>query len=195
MLSKFRPRSAYDVMAAGALFIALGGSAYAATQLPQNSVGTAQLKNGAVTFPKIAAGAKARRIWMDTNAGIKPGTVFETSDFKLTTYCDGYAGGVGLRAKAPANVAVSGMSMEHDEGGQQSSGPFSDFVKGGHDFGVAATSLGAIDRDAVTLTIQSYPPGKDTARNYTLDVVLARATINGANKCFAYGTITPATRG
>jgi hypothetical protein len=37
-----------------ALFLALGGAAYAATQLPKNSVGTKQLKNGAVTAGKIA---------------------------------------------------------------------------------------------------------------------------------------------
>jgi hypothetical protein len=36
-----------------ALFIALGGTTYAATALPKNSVGTKQLKKGAVTKAKI----------------------------------------------------------------------------------------------------------------------------------------------
>lgn len=36
-----------------ALFMSLGGVGYAATQLPDNSVGTAQLKNDAVTYQKI----------------------------------------------------------------------------------------------------------------------------------------------
>jgi hypothetical protein len=36
-----------------ALFVALGGSSYAALQLPKGSVGTKQLKNGAVTSPKV----------------------------------------------------------------------------------------------------------------------------------------------
>jgi len=36
-----------------ALFVALGGTAYAATSLPNNSVGTKQLKKNAVTAPKI----------------------------------------------------------------------------------------------------------------------------------------------
>lgn len=37
-----------------ALFVALGGTTYAAVSLPRNSVGTAQLRNGAVTKQKIA---------------------------------------------------------------------------------------------------------------------------------------------
>jgi hypothetical protein len=43
-----------NVIAVIALFVALGGGAYAATRLPARSVGTAQLKKGAVTRAKIA---------------------------------------------------------------------------------------------------------------------------------------------
>jgi hypothetical protein len=43
-----------NVAATLALFLALGGAAYAATTLPRNSVGTAQLKAQAVTAAKIA---------------------------------------------------------------------------------------------------------------------------------------------
>ena len=39
-----------------ALFVALGGTSYAAFSLPKNSVGTAQLKTGAVTGSKLKAG-------------------------------------------------------------------------------------------------------------------------------------------
>lgn len=42
------------VVAVIALFVALGGTSYAALRLPKNSVGTAQLKRGAVTKGKIA---------------------------------------------------------------------------------------------------------------------------------------------
>lgn len=40
-----------------ALFVALGGTSYAAIKLPGNSVGSKQLKNGAVTNKKIGKGA------------------------------------------------------------------------------------------------------------------------------------------
>jgi hypothetical protein len=45
------------VVATIALFVALGGTGYAAFGLPRNSVGTKQLKNGAVTTSKIRDGA------------------------------------------------------------------------------------------------------------------------------------------
>jgi hypothetical protein len=48
-----------NVVATLALFVALGGASYAAFKLPKNSVGTKQLKNGAVTQPKISAAARS----------------------------------------------------------------------------------------------------------------------------------------
>ena len=46
-----------NVVSVLALFVALGGSAYAATQIPRNSVGTKQLKNRSITAAKIRNGA------------------------------------------------------------------------------------------------------------------------------------------
>jgi hypothetical protein len=45
------------VVACIALLVALGGTGYAALRLPKNSVGTKQLRNGAVTGKKLAKGA------------------------------------------------------------------------------------------------------------------------------------------
>jgi hypothetical protein len=42
-----------------ALFVALGGTSYAATQLPDNSVGTRQIRPGSVTPAKLAPGLDA----------------------------------------------------------------------------------------------------------------------------------------
>jgi hypothetical protein len=51
-----RPSPALFI-ATAALFLALGGTGYAAFKLAKNSVGTKQLKNGAVTTKKIKNGA------------------------------------------------------------------------------------------------------------------------------------------
>jgi len=55
------PRLTYaNVMSSLALFVALGGTSYAVTQLPRDSVGNRQLKANAVTSNKIRAGAVQR---------------------------------------------------------------------------------------------------------------------------------------
>jgi hypothetical protein len=64
MKRRLRGPSPAFVIALIALFVALGGTSYAALSLPPNSVGTRQLKNGAVTSKKVAPklivyGAKA----------------------------------------------------------------------------------------------------------------------------------------
>ena len=54
-----------------ALFVALGGTSYAAFNLPKNSVGTPQLRTGAVTPAKINHGLIGGyvRAWAITNNG------------------------------------------------------------------------------------------------------------------------------
>ncbi len=47
-----------NVMATLAVFLVLGGGAYAATSLPKNSVGSQQLKAGAITPPKLSGAVK-----------------------------------------------------------------------------------------------------------------------------------------
>lgn len=55
MLARLRSCLSYaNVMATIAVFVALGGGAYAAFKLPANSVGSRQLKNSAVTPKKVA---------------------------------------------------------------------------------------------------------------------------------------------
>ena len=52
-----------------ALFVALGGTSYAAIALPKNSVGTAQLKKNAVTTAKVKNGSLVKA---DFKAGQLP---------------------------------------------------------------------------------------------------------------------------
>jgi hypothetical protein len=69
MLSALRNRLTYaNVMATIALFVALGGTGYAAISLPKGSVGSKQLKMGAVTAKKIKKGAV-------TSAAVKDGSL------------------------------------------------------------------------------------------------------------------------
>ena len=58
-MSRFRLRrpGGATLIAVVALFVALGGTGYAAFSLPKNSVGSKQLKNNAVTTSKIKNGA------------------------------------------------------------------------------------------------------------------------------------------
>jgi hypothetical protein len=58
LMEKLRPRLTYaNVIATLALFLALGGGAYAAIQLPKNSVGSKQLRKNSVIAAKIKNGA------------------------------------------------------------------------------------------------------------------------------------------
>src|SRR5215213_6439022 len=68
-MRELRGRLTYaNAMATIAVFIALGGTSYAISKLPKNSVGTKQLKKNAVTTPKIKNGAV-------TAAKIKDGAI------------------------------------------------------------------------------------------------------------------------
>src|SRR3954447_7964762 len=56
-MTRLRARLSYaNVMATLALFIALGGSSYAAVKLPRNSVGATQIRAGAVRSSEVKNG-------------------------------------------------------------------------------------------------------------------------------------------
>lgn len=57
MSRRSTPLSYANVTATLALVFALGGSAYAATQLPENSVGRAQIRKNAITSAKVENGS------------------------------------------------------------------------------------------------------------------------------------------
>jgi hypothetical protein len=57
-MKQIRERLTYaNVMSSIAVFLVLGGAAFAATQLPKNSVGSKQLKKGAVSSSKVKDGS------------------------------------------------------------------------------------------------------------------------------------------
>jgi hypothetical protein len=91
-----------NVVASLALFLALGGVGYAATQLPNNSVGTPQLKANAVTTGKV-----------------KNGTLLE-KDFKPGQIPAGAKGDAGATGAAGPAGAQGPMG---DTGAKGATGP------------------------------------------------------------------------
>ncbi len=88
-LTRLRHHVVTNVVAYAALFVALGGTSYAAAELAPNSVGTAQLKTGAVTATKIHNNAI-------TAAKIKDGTL------KMKDFAPGQLRIAVKTAKGPA---------------------------------------------------------------------------------------------
>jgi hypothetical protein len=80
----------HNVLGLVAIFIALGGSAYALGSLPKNSVGTKQLKNGAVTGKKVAKNTL-------TGANINASTLGTVPDASNAASSD-RLGGLGANA-------------------------------------------------------------------------------------------------
>ena len=91
-----RPSPAF-VLACVALFVALGGTGYAALQLPKNSVGSKQIKKGAVKTSEIANNAV-------TGAKVRGGSL-TASDFQAGSLPRGEKGERGERGPAgPAGL-------------------------------------------------------------------------------------------
>jgi hypothetical protein len=84
-----------------ALFVALGGTSYAATQLPKNSVGTTQIKANAVTAPKVKDGSLSA-------ADFKPGS--------LPAGGQGPAGPAGLEGPQGLQGGVGPKGDKGDKG-------------------------------------------------------------------------------
>ena len=148
-MTKINEKLTYaNVVATLALFIAVGGtSAYAANQLSANSVGTKQLKNGAVTKVKLADGVQGER---------------------------GPEGKQGLRGPqgnpgAPGAPGESGATHAVVRGGDGSGGPVAAVVKcepgeiatggGGYTLGPEALGGGLIESSVPVYNSHGEPTG------------------------------------
>jgi hypothetical protein len=119
-IAPLRPRLTYaNVTSTLALFIAIGGVSYAATQLGPNTVGTVQLRNHAVTMPKLAASA-TRSLRLHCRRGTRAalGACFEprerpAADFYLASgTCQSLGGRLPTIAEMEAATYVHGLLPE-----------------------------------------------------------------------------------
>ena len=102
-----------NVVACAALFIALGGASYAAFKLPKNSVGTRQIKAGAVTGAKIKAGAIGQA-QIDLGAlGTVPSAAHANAADSATKAAEAAIAGLATRATSATNADnLDGLSAQ-----------------------------------------------------------------------------------
>jgi hypothetical protein len=106
-----------------ALFITVGGTSYAAARLPANSVGTAQLRKGAVTAPKLAKRAvdttKVKNATL-VAADFAPGQIPQGS--KGATGPQGATGPTGAKGD-PGPAGVTDILLATGSSGSDGSSP------------------------------------------------------------------------
>jgi hypothetical protein len=100
-----------DVMSTLAAFVALGGVGYAAATLPANSVGSKQIKKGAVTSSDVRNGSLARD---DFRNGVLP---------TATSGTDGTNGGDGASGSDGSDGAQGPIGPEGPQGPMGLTGP------------------------------------------------------------------------
>lgn len=108
-MEALRRRLSYaNVMATVAVFVALGGSAYAVTKLPKNSVGAKQLKKSAVTTAKVKDGAiTGQKIKLSTLGTVPSASSAATAGTAGNASNADALGGKPASAFAPSTVVRS----------------------------------------------------------------------------------------
>ncbi|MCW2981625.1 MAG: hypothetical protein JWO14_3352 [Solirubrobacterales bacterium] len=148
-----------NVAASLALFLALGGAAYAATQLPKNSVGTNQIRKEAVTAGKIA---KKTRQQLQGQRGPA-----------------GQQGPQGKTGKTGAKGATGARGAQGNTGapGADGTGPALEVV----------TSLKPIEAGGITVVSQNLAPGAYVitadvvVETTSVTTTAVTCTLNGSN--------------
>ena len=154
---RFRRPSPAMAVAMVALFVALGGTGYAALELPRHSVGKKQLKRNAVTTTKIADGTLRLRD-------------FKRSELRKLT--GGSGGADGLDGVDGFDGLDGADGQDGEDGADGATG--SALLTGGAS-GLAAgrqqASLNDHDDAGATETVAGLSPGRDlTLRNLTVAV-------------------------
>jgi hypothetical protein len=122
VLAHIRSRLTFaNVVAVTALFVALGGTGYAAITLPRNSVGSAQLRTGAVGSSELKSSAVTSRAIRGRSVQLSDLSVSARASLRGQAGPAGPAGpaGVTLRAAVPSGGSVqrgNAVSAAHQGG-------------------------------------------------------------------------------
>ena len=173
-----------NVVATFALFIALGGTSFAVTQLARNSVGTKQIKKGGVASSDIRRGAV-------TSRGIRNGAV-ETRDLDADTREalrgeTGPAGPPGPTYRAVVNsgggqVRGNATAVDHQGGSARYAIAFDRDVSG-----CAATASLSDAQNGPTL--ETPPPGRVTVGVEGTRVLVRTYNAEGAAQDLPFSVI------
>jgi hypothetical protein len=191
MQGKLRAPSPALVISLIALFVALGGTTYAATSLPKNSVGTNQIQNKAVTPAKI--NFHGLKIPNATNARTAQNATFAAtarnanalggypaSYFALSSIEAGHV--IGLPNQPPFQNGWSSTLDPADEG--------LSFFKDG--FGIVHLQGSAANVNPTTGTIFTLPAGYRPAKDlyfavFGADGTTAAVQITGTGEVNVFG--------
>jgi hypothetical protein len=113
-LARLRARLSYaNVTATLALFVALGGTSYAAASLARNSVGSAQIRAGAVGFSELRGNSVTTSRIRDKSIGLRDLAPNTRESLRGTAGPAGPAGPVGPPGPSGTglNAAVTGAGV------------------------------------------------------------------------------------
>jgi|GEM_PF-1537431 len=139
------------VVALIALFVALGGGAYAAISLPQNSVGTPQLKDGAVTALKLHNNAV-------TSIKVKEHSLL-AKDFNAGQLPAGAQGNTGAQGAQGHTGAQGPQGNTGAQGATGATGPANEqtaYRDGPHTISEGVTNYNAIFNELGSLGAAKY---------------------------------------
>jgi hypothetical protein len=168
-----RRRSAPLVISFVAMFVALGGAGYAATQLPANSVGNAQLQNGSVGNWKLKLNSVGTRKIINGSVGatqvnssqvqLRVGTACPTGAIKAISP----SGAVTCTPTLPGEVGTSASAVTLGTNAtlvaSQSLAPGSSYLVLAYPHVVISGSAQGVEVDCTL----SVPPGTNTATSTT----------------------------